>query len=298
MVEERQNEGYLDQLQRGMHQFMYTLLAFPRAWRFIRHYELWKGMKEYKWVYRFLLFVAGLAGLYLFNEYSSWRNSHQEAGVMNMFVGGDSFLWNISQDTYESISGGMLKWVILILLEVVIYHFMRSTIKILLKKEEQQAASFKPFMDAQIRMLVVSGMAYGLELAITAGVFGAFFGIFSSLRWLQPIAVLIVQCLLLGFAIVDNYNEQFKLEISQSYRYTRMGYLGVCLGLGLPLFFILKIPFIGAVAGPILAAVTAAIVMKELSDLHTVGYVPSEKELKKIGKKKSRRRRKEMRSEH
>jgi hypothetical protein len=62
------------------------------------------------------------------------------------------------------------------------------------------------------------------------------------------------------------------------------------LGLGLPLFLFLKVPFFGAVFGPVLVAVTAGIVMKELADLHTVGYIPSERELKKVKKVKKKKK--------
>ncbi|MEL6359081.1 MAG: hypothetical protein AAFQ01_03995, partial [Bacteroidota bacterium] len=61
------------------------------------------------------------------------------------------------------------------------------------------------------------------------------------------------------------------------------------------LFIILYVPLIGALLGPLLVSVTAAIVMRELSDLHLVGYIPSEKEMKKMDKKERKAEKKAAR---
>jgi hypothetical protein len=119
----------MKELNRNIHDFFYTLLALPRAWRLIRYYKLWDGLKEYKWVFRFLIVVAGLAGLYLILEYDNWSDDHSNDGFMSFFVGSDSLISTIGSDTYESITDGALKWIILILLEVVIYHFMRPYVQ-------------------------------------------------------------------------------------------------------------------------------------------------------------------------
>lgn len=276
----------MQELNRNTHHFFYTLLAFPRAWRFIRYYKLWAGLKEYKWVFRFLIIVAGLAGLYLLAEYNDWANEHTNDSIMSFFVGSDSLVSTIGRDTYDSLTDGALKWIILILLEVVIYHFMRSTLKIQLGKDMPDAHNFKPFLEAQKRMIKVSAVAYLIEALMVNGLLDTIFVLLPFIGWLEPVLVLSLQSGLLGFAIIDNYNEQFNLEISQSLRYAFQKYLGVMLGLGLPLFLILQVPFFGAIFGPVLAAVTAGIVMKELGDLHTIGYIPSQSELKKVKKRK------------
>lgn len=268
-----------------IHQIVYTWLAIPRASAFIRGHKLWLGLKEYQWVYRFLLLVASLAGLYLFFEILDYLDGHADAGLGNALFSQEGFLYRFGSETMESVTDGALKWVILILLEVVIYHFMRQTLKIIAKKDVSDAHSFKPFLAAQKRMIAVSFMAYGIELLITEVLSGVFFGIFGFLIFLQPALVFLVKCGLLGYAITDNYCEQFGLKISQSFRYLRLNYWGIALGLGIPLYLFLKVPFFGAFLGPILAAVTAAIVMHELSDLAKVGYQPSEKERKKLEKK-------------
>lgn len=286
----------MEVLKKNIHQFVFTLLSFPRAWRFIRRHKLWLGLREYRWVFRFLLFVATLAGLYLLSGYMDWADEHSGEGVSAMFIGGDSYLSTISSDTYSSLTGGSLKWVILILLEVVIYHVMRKTMHLTLGTDMPDAHTFKPFLNAQIRMIKVSVVAYILEI-ILVEVVGEILGMIDLFGLILPIFILLVQSLLLGFAIVDNFNEQFKLTINQSLRYARLNYMGVCIGLGLPLFIILKIPFFGTIIGPILASVAAAIVMKEISDLHTVGYIPSKEEQKKIDKEHAKQAKRAAKAE-
>jgi hypothetical protein len=62
----------------------------------------------------------------------------------------------------------------------------------------------------------------------------------------------------------------------------------------------LKIPLFGTILGPLVTSVTAAIVLREKSDLHIIGYQMNEEELataekkaaKKAAKKVSKRKRK------
>lgn len=278
--------GKLQFIIQQAHQVFYTLVAIPRAARFIKHHQLWQGLREYKWVQRMLMIAGGIISLYLISEFWDSLEKSNEVGVVQSLFASNGFLGRIGADAYDSLSSGSLKWIILILLEVVIYHFMRQSLKIVDKKEVENAQALKPFLDAQKRMIVVSIMAYAIELALTGIVIEIVVGIFSFLAFLKPAFILLIQCTLLGFAIVDNYYEQFGLKIQQSIRYAREGYLGVCLGIGLPLFLVLKIPLIGAIIGPLVASVTVAIVMHELCDLNEVGYIPTEKERKKMAKKR------------
>lgn len=279
----------MDGIWKPFDQFIHTLLAFPRAWRFIRHYALWKGLREYKWVFRTLLLVAFVSGFYLLKDILNWRENHQDADVAALFVGSDSLLANLSQHTYQSFTSGGMKWVILILLEVIIYHFMRKAMHILLGKDMPDAHSLHPFLRAQKRMIIVSVVAFGLEMLLVNIGVGVFFGILFPLRFLKVPTILLIQTGLLGFAIVDNYTEQFKFPIPASLKYVAKNHIGTAVGVGLPLFLLLKIPFIGTLAGPILATVTVAIVMRESSNLHIVGYEASPKAVARADRKARRR---------
>ncbi|MEM6877982.1 MAG: hypothetical protein AAF544_05465 [Bacteroidota bacterium] len=279
-----------------IHQFFYSLLAIPRAWRFMWHYKLWRGLRDYGWVAKALMIIGVLVGLYFVTEIFAWFGSAgSETQQMNLLWGENSLAGRLGSDTIDLLTDGSLKWVILVLMEVVIYHFMRGSVKVVLGRDMPNANTFKPFFDAQVRMIGVAVVSWVLELLITNVGFSIAFSLLPFFSFLESPLTLAVQAYLLGFAIVDNYNEQFEISINQSLSYVRRSYMGVCLGLGLPLFIILYVPLIGALLGPLLVSVTAAIVMRELSDLHLVGYIPSEKEMKKMDKKERKAEKKAAR---
>ncbi|MCX8209453.1 MAG: hypothetical protein OTI34_00265 [Lewinella sp.] len=283
----------MHRLKLSIHEFFYTLLAFPRAWRFMRNHRLWEGLRQYGWVARTLVVIGVLGAAYVIFEAVDWYGSHADAPLSAM-MSSESLLVQWFTELTESLSEGLLNWVTLVLLEVVIYHFMRKTLQIILKKDVENAHTFKPFLNAQIRMIIVSVIALTVEaviLNVTEAIYGG---------WLFWIFSLFIRSTMLGYVIADNYNEQFDLSIDQSRRNLYRGHIGICFGLGLPLLLMLKIPLFGTILGPLVTSVTAAIVLREKSDLHIIGYQMNEEELataekkaaKKAAKKVSKRKRK------
>ncbi|TXF88072.1 hypothetical protein FUA23_16455 [Neolewinella aurantiaca] len=275
----------MHRLKLSIHEFFYTLLAFPRAWRFMRNHRLWEGLREYGWVARSLVGIGVFGAAYVIFEAVDWYDHHADAPLSAMMSGESLFLQWFNELT-GSFSEGLLNWVTLILLEVVIYHFMRRTLQIVLKKNVENAHTFKPFVNAQIRMIMVSTVALvGEALILNAGEMitdGPVFWLFS----------LFIRSTMLGYVIADNYNEQFGLSIDQSRRHLYRGYIGICFGLGLPLLLMMKVPFFGTVLGPLVTSVTAAIVLREKSDLHIIGYQMNEKERAAAEKKAAKKARK------
>lgn len=279
----------MDRFLTGIHEFCYTLLAFPRAWHFMRNHRLWEGLRQYGWVARSLVIIGVLIVGYAIVEAWDWMDSHADAPLTAMVMGSESLIWQWFEELYNSMSDGMLNMVTLVLLEVVIYHFMRRTLQIVLKKNIENAHTFKPFLDAQIRMVIVTLIAtifQGLVLNFAEAIHEG---------WLFQVFSVLVQSYFLGFVIADNYNEQFGLTIQQSQRNLFRNYIGICLGLGFPLYLMLKVPLFGTVLGPLVASVTAAIVLRELSDLHIIGYQMNEKERRKADRKAARLAKKEAR---
>jgi hypothetical protein len=278
----------MDRLKHSIHEFFYTLLAFPRAWRFMRNHRLWEGLSQYGWVARALVIIGVLGAGYVIFEAIDWFDSHADAPLAAMMSTESLFvLW--FDELWESLSEGMLNWVTLVLLEVVIYHFMRRTLQIVLKKNVENAHTFKPFLDAQVRMIIVSAIAVVMEgLVLNAAEM-------INDGWLFWVFSLFIRSTMLGYVIADNYNEQFGLSIDQSRRHLYRGYIGICFGLGLPLLLMLKVPLFGTILGPLVTSVTAAIVLREKSDLHIIGYQMNEEERKKAEKKAIRAARKEAR---
>ena len=282
-------ERRLTRLRYGIHEFFYTLMTFPRAWRFMVNHRLWRGLRQYGWVSRALAWIGVLLGLFMIGEVVDWWDDHADAPLSALAIGSDSLLLLLLNDAYESLSDGVLNWVIIVLLEVVVYHFMRQTLVVILDKDVEEAHKFKPFLRAQMRMIKVSLIAVVVQEVLLEMGEDLLPG---ALSW---VFALLVQSILLGYAIADNYNEQFELSTRQSWRYLWRHYIGICIGLGLPLYLMLKVPLLGAVVGPLVTSVTAAIVLREKSDLHIVGYRMSEKERRKADKKAARAARKAAR---
>ena len=278
-------------LRYGVHEFFYTLMAFPRAWQFMVNHRLWVGLRQYGWVARGLVIIGILVGLVMVGEVVDWLQVHADQPLSAMAIGSESLIFRWFEEAYESLSDGVLNWVVLVLLEVVIYHFMRQTLRVILQKDVEEAHKFKPFLQAQIRMIQVSIMALILQ-EILVGIGNGVLP--SSVEWIFSLGV---QSTILGYAIADNYNEQFELTIQQSLRQLKRNYIGICMGLGLPLFLLLKVPVLGTILGPLVTSVAAAIVLREKSDLHLVGYQMSEKEQRKADKRAAKAERKALRKQ-
>ncbi|MCB0593793.1 MAG: hypothetical protein KDD28_06855, partial [Phaeodactylibacter sp.] len=133
----------------------------------------------------------------------------------------------------------------------------------------ESQATFHDFVDAQVRMIKVGIYAWVMELLFTMA-FKIFFGIFGFIDFLQPACVFAIQCYFLGFAILDNYHEQFELTIKESSRYA-LNYIGVAAAAGLVAYLLMLVPVAGVIAAPILTSVAVTIVMYEISELHIRG---------------------------
>ena len=143
---------------------------------------------------------------------------------------------------------------ILILLEIVIFHFARKTLQAF--TGEEQKANLKAFIDAQVRMFQVVIFCFVMELIIS--IFLKIGFSILSIKWLLPVALLIVQCFFLGFAIIDNYNEIYKMTIKQSFKFTQQ-YIGVALAVGVVVYMLMLLPLVGTVLAPLLGAVVSTI---------------------------------------
>ena len=271
-----------------IHQFFYTLLAFPRAWQFMVNHRLWVGLRQYGWVARALVLGGIVLAIAVITDALDWMDRHQNDGFSAFFVGDDSLLQRWWTTATESLTEGTLNFVILVLLEVVIFHFMRRTLSIVLERENTTKTDFKPFFDAQVRMLLMSMFAAIFTTVISMPLNDVIDG-WLGIRGGQRAFTSLLNVFFLGFLIADNYNEQFELSIEQSWRQIWRHYVGICLGLGVPLWLMLKVPLFGTVLGPLVTSVTAAIVLRELTDLHLIGYRMTEKEQAKYDKKQAKK---------
>ena len=248
-----------------LHQFFFSLLKHREAPQFFRKNHLWKGVWRYGWFTRILIVIVLLVGMNLLMILWRWwwkadlDNLGDAVSSMGLLV------TDFAKEGSQYLFMGGTKYVILILMEVFIFHICRRTVAILTGKDS--ASSFDEFIKAQIRMIRVSIRSWIRE-SIVILLIGVVFGMAGIWGFMKPVLIFAVQCYYLGFTLIDNYNEQFGLSVKESARYTYNNYVGATLGLGLVLNILLFIPLLGAVIAPFLSAVTATLVMYELSDLH------------------------------
>ncbi|HMN88776.1 MAG TPA: hypothetical protein PKD70_02895 [Saprospiraceae bacterium] len=245
-------------------QFRKTLEVYQGSILFVRKHRLWEGVWQYSWVTRLLIIFALLIGLKFFTIFFHWLQefSHTERTQMMMAVSG--MLSELFTEGYLRLFSGGGKYLMLIFLEVIIFHVSRRTLDIL-RDDIEADLSFKNFVQAQVRMLKIGIYSWVIELVlgILIGIALSIFG----LKWLKPGIIVLVQCALMGWAVVDNYNEQFHLSLKTSIQQTFSRYMGVAFGVGVVLYVLIHIPIVGPIAGPVLAAVTATVVMHDISNI-------------------------------
>ena len=222
---------------------------------FMQKNRPWEGIMAYKWLSKAMLILSMVLGLGFIRYAVSWWDSAFQTNQMSIASIGN-FVGSAFQEGYDLIVVGGLKYVVLILVEVLIFHFTRRTLEII--SGDLMDTSFKTFVRAQKRMIKIAIYSYFLEsiLSIIVGIFISMFGLTS----LKPMIVLLIQSFFLGYAIIDNYNEIYHMTMKQSLLYTRQ-YIGVALTIGVGVYFIMLVPLVGTLLGPILGAVVATTVM-------------------------------------
>lgn len=208
---------------------------------FFRKHKLWKGIFEHKWI---LLLAIGLSVLFTYTVISNLVDYFAPAGE----------LANGSQDNKETALFGGSKFLLLILLEVVIFHFSVKTLEVL--NNEKYTTNFGMFVKAEVRMfkVMIRGYVYSLIIQILLSVVLSL----TNTSFLLPIILFVVHSYFIGYAFFDNYNEQQKLNIKESdicVRYNSGGAttLGIITSLGL------MIPIIGPLFVPVFGAIAANI---------------------------------------
>ncbi len=245
-------------------QFRDTMMTNSDAVIFIRKNRLWIGFWRYGWVSKVLVVLAVLLGLKFLGTLIKWWKNLEMNDPVEAVVNVGSLFQNIAFEGYDFLFVGGMKYIIIILLEVIIFHMCRGTLEILTGQDSD--LTFDAFFKAQIRMIKVAVRSYIFEMVISL-LISIFFGIFGTFDFLEPVLKYSVHCYFIGFIVFDNYTEQFELSIKESVQHARK-YIGVCLALGLTTNVLLLIPVVGAIAAPLLVAVTATLVMYHISDLH------------------------------
>ena len=253
---------YLTALSNVVRDGTQTISNFRGLADFIKDNKLWEGVLKYTWLSKFLI-VVGLVGSFSFIHfvYNYWSDSQTVIQINT--AGFTSALGGFFSEGYDLFVLGGLKYLILILMEVVIFHFARRTLEV--KTGETIDTSLKVFIEAQIRMIKVVFYSWLMETIMTFIVVKVAFSILG-LHSMDTIVTMLIQCYFLGFAVIDNYNEIYKMTIKQSVRYT-MQYGTVAFLIGFVVYLIMLIPLAGTLMGPLLGAVVGTITMYELHQI-------------------------------
>ena len=239
--------------------FWFGLRSCSEALLFIRRHRLWTGIWNYGWLSRFLLVVGLLIGLKFFGVFWGWA-SHVKVDQPQMLGASVVDLYKqMIQAGYSLFFMGWLKYVILILTEVIVFHFVRRSSEILTGQGED--ASFKTFLGAQKRMIKVVLRARVLEIIFTT-LAGIALGIFS-LDFLKDPVNFGLQCYFMGFTIVDNYNERYHISVKDSAKRAKE-VAGTVVAIGLCTYVLLLVPLLGAFVAPFIAGVAATLAFFEL----------------------------------
>ncbi|MEM1326693.1 MAG: hypothetical protein AAGI23_12095 [Bacteroidota bacterium] len=240
--------------------FIIALVKHYEAVEFLWMHKLWKGLLQYGWLSRTLIFVSLFLGIKYFSFVSDWMSSTDDSpwNASNLMSFGQNSLqfWD---DNVLSLFGGSRKYIILVLTEVITFHMIRSTFSIV--TGEAQDKTFKAFVDAQVRMITIAAFSWAMELV--AGILlGLVLG-FLSVGFLEDTLQFFVACFFLGFALIDNFFEQYGLEIKESYKKS-LDIVGGAVALGLIFNGLLYVPLVGAILAPCVGGVAAALFLADL----------------------------------
>ncbi|MCB9283638.1 MAG: hypothetical protein H6563_06135 [Lewinellaceae bacterium] len=250
--------------------------ALREAVPFIRKHRLWVGVLSYGWFSRFLLVVAFIAGLKFFSVLVQWAGGLKIDSPLAYGASMLDLFSRMFKEGYHLFFLGGMKYGILVLAEVLLFHVVRRTMEIL--KGEKLDSSFKAFIQAQVRMVQVSLMAWVLEMLVTTLV-SAGLGIMDA-NWLKSPLSWVVQCYFLGYVVMDNYFEHYGVPVKQSAILVRRA-TGLALVVGLVAYVLLGLPVIGAILGPFIACIVSTLALFEMDVKNWILIPPTTHSTKK-----------------
>ena len=218
-----------------------AIIHLKSAPAFIQEHKLWHGYWEASWTAKVSIVLGALITLLFISNIGS--------GI-NQLISPDPNVDGMSLATMTDtlfLDGGV-KYILLILLEMLIFHFSVKTIDVLKGTKTETSAS--EFMNAQIRMIKVSLRSYILEIIL-----GTILGIFLG-GIFELFSLFLLQAYFIGFAFMDNYYEQYNIKIRESAKYIREHAVAAIV-IGIVGYVLFAMPLVGALLGPFICAVAA-----------------------------------------
>jgi hypothetical protein len=217
------------------------------SYAFFKANKLWRGIFKHKWILFLTIIISGLFTFALFS------NLFSGSDISDVITGNEGPISGTAKGKATAMFGGS-KFVLLIMLEVVIFHFSVKTLEILYN--EEYITTFAMFIKAEIRMIKV--MIRSFFYSLIAQVILTVVLSLSSFEFVLPFVMFLVHSYFIGFSFLDNYNEQQKLDIKESDICVRHN-SGAATTLGVVASIGLMIPILGVLVVPVLGAITANI---------------------------------------
>jgi len=226
---------------------------------FIYRHKLWNGFFEHKSIGIFTIAISAFFSYYLIGDlWQSFQGAVVEPimnGTSSLNMGG---IPEVSEETKKQgkqdlFSGGS-KYLLLILLEVIIFYFSVRTLKIL--RNTDKKPGLRDFIRAEKRMVKV--MVFNFIKGIFAQIMVYIALGILSLEMLRTPTMFLVYSYFIGYAFLDNYNEQFGKTLRESQNIIR-SHFGAALTLGFIANILLYIPLIGPILVPVAGAIAGTI---------------------------------------
>ena len=239
--------------------FVFALITCMRAPNFILRHRLWKGFTDYKLVVITILILGLLSGITFLQSILEWWQGIEITSVGDIGVQAASLFSNVFDSEFNLFNSGAYKYLVLIVMELLIFHTVIKTRAIL--TGEMEDLTTKLFLTAQIRMIKVSLFTWVAEMVFKIMLTTALSIV--GLKFLDGGLSFLIECFFLGFVLVDNYNELNGMDIKPSFKYT-MQFMGASTAIGLFMYLLILIPMLGPILGTLFGAVAATIIMHEL----------------------------------
>lgn len=238
-----------------LRQLLFTWLCLPEALQFIRSQKPWRDLFEHWWA-RF--FVAVLAGFLLwdFLRMASTLTEGLLAAQGNL----SGAMATIDLQRFQWVLGGAEKYLVLIVLELFTFHFIRSSLSQTLGLELKK--DWTAFLHAEARMVMVSLWAWIME-SIVIGILGLVFGM-VGLGLLEEAVHWVVPWYFLGFTLLDNHLECLGYSVKESELLTRR-VPGIAMATGIVALVLVKLPILGAVLATTMGAVMGSLAICKLA---------------------------------
>jgi len=250
---------------------------------FIKKHQLWKGFFDHKWIIVVTILIMGTLSVTLYNDIHDYFAPNKIAIDIEIptegFDVGIKALENAAlslpeesrenllrgkktlsetkeklEENHKPLFSGSYKFLILIFLEILIFHFAVGTNNIL--KNENRILTVKEFSRAQIRMIKVMAhkWIFGLLIYIFVSVVFGILGLSKMTNFIM----FFVYSFFLGFAFLDNYLEQYHFSIKRS-SIRIQTHLGAATTFGILASAGMSIPVIGPILIPFIFAIAATI---------------------------------------